>query len=129
MEIIAKSKYVRTSPRKIRLVTDMILGLKVESAQEILKNLNKRAAKILLLVLKQGVGNAVNNFKLDKKSLLIKRIEIGKGPIYKRGHPVSRGQWHAILKRTSHVTVVLEGEPVPKAKSTTVKKGAHGTKS
>lgn len=127
MEVIAKSKFIRTSPRKIRLVADAIRGMKVEQAVEILKNINKRAAKVLLLVLKQGTGNAVNNFKLDKSSLLIKKIEIGKGPTYKRGRPVSRGQWHSILKRTSHITIVLEGEEIkPKSKK---KEKSDGAKS
>lgn len=109
MEIIAKSEFVRTSPRKLNLVAQTIQGLKASYALEVLKNLNKKAAGFLLLTLKQGIGNAVNNFKLDKESLVIKKLEIGKGPILKRGQPVSRGRWYPILKRTSHIKIVLEG--------------------
>jgi large subunit ribosomal protein L22 len=129
MEVTAESKFVRLSPRKVGLVGNMIVGLKVEIAQDILRNLHKSAAKILLLVLKQGIGNAVNNFKLDKSKLSVKRIEVGKGPIYKRGRAVSRGQSHEILKRTSHITMVIEGEPGV-VKKPVAKKGAlNGTKS
>lgn len=110
MEIIAKSDFIRSSPRKLNLVAAAIRGLKATQAIEILKNINKKAAEPLLLVLKQGIGNAANNFKLDKKTLVIKRLEIKKGPILKRGQPVSRGQWHLILKRTSHIMMVLEGK-------------------
>jgi len=127
MEVTAESKFVRQSVRKVCLVANTIIGLKVEIAQDILKNLNKRAAKVLLLILKQGIGNAVNNFKLDKTKLLVKRIEVGKGPIYKRSRAVSRGQSHEILKRTSHITMVIEGEMAKKEKP--LKKGADGTKS
>ncbi|PJE69158.1 50S ribosomal protein L22 [Candidatus Shapirobacteria bacterium CG10_big_fil_rev_8_21_14_0_10_38_14] len=110
MEVIAKSKYVRISARKMRLVADLVRGLKVNEALEILSHLNKKPAQVLLLSLKQGIGNAVNNFGLQKDNLLIKKLEIGKGPTYKRGRAVSRGRWHPILKRTSHVRMILEGE-------------------
>lgn len=123
VEIIAKSDFVRTSPRKLNLVGQTIRGLKAIYALEVLKNLNKKAAEPLLLTLKQGIGNAVNNFKLDKESLVIKKLEIGKGPILKRGRPVARGQWHPILKRTSHIEIVLEGEE-KKEKKKGAKNGA-----
>ena len=61
MEVIAKSKYVRISARKMRLVADLVRGLKVNEALEILSHLNKKPAQVLLLSLKQGIGNAVNN--------------------------------------------------------------------
>lgn len=116
MEVVAKSKFIRISPRKLNLVAETIRGLKVDYALEVLKNINKKAAKILITVLKQGMANAVNNFKLEKDKLIIKRIEIGKGPILKRIRPVARGQWHPILKRTSHITMIIEGEEKGKEK-------------
>jgi len=109
MEIIAKSNFLRISPRKLNLVAQSIKGLKATYALEVLKNLNKKAADLLILTLRQGIGNAVNNFNLDKESLVIKKIEVGKGPILKRGQPVARGQWHPILKRTSNLKIFLEG--------------------
>lgn len=110
MEIIAKTEFVRISPRKVNQVAQLIRGFKASYALEVLRNMKKKATEPLLLTLKQGIGNAVNNFNLDKESLVVKKIEIGKGPILKRGQPVARGQWHPILKRTSHIKIVLEGE-------------------
>jgi len=114
MEVVAKSDFLRISPRKLNLVAQSLKGLKVTYALEVLKNLNKKAADFLILTLKQGIGNAVNNFNLDKESLIIKKIEVGKGPILKRGRPVARGQWHPILKRTSNLKIFLEGEEIKK---------------
>jgi large subunit ribosomal protein L22 len=108
MEIIAKSTFLRPTPRKLRLVADQIRGLDVVQAEAILKNLNKKAAKPLLLVLRQGVGNAVNNFKLNKDNLRIKQLEIGEGPRMKRVRFVSRGRIHQIQKRLSHIKMILE---------------------
>lgn len=122
MEVLAKSKYIRISARKMRLVADLIRGLKADGALAILSHLNKAAARPLLLTLKQGMGNAVNNFNLEKGSLLIKKLAIGKGPTHKRGRPVSRSRWHPILKRTSHIVMILEGKEKEK------KGGKHGPK-
>lgn len=113
MEIIAKSTFVRQSPRKLRLVADQIRGLKVKEAVTILENLNKRAAKPILLTLKQGVGNAVNNFNLKKEDLKIKSLEIGEGPRYKRLDKSHRAfRWGTIQKRTAHIRMALEGKKV-----------------
>lgn len=116
MEVISKSNFIRISPRKLRLIADALRGLKTSLALVALENLNKRGAKPMLLTLKQGIANATNNFKLDKSQMIIKKLEINEGPTYKRWIAVSRGQGHSILKRTSHIVMVLEGEP-------------HGTKS
>jgi large subunit ribosomal protein L22 len=110
MEVIAKSKYIRLSPKKLNLVAAAIRGLQITEAEKILTYLNKRGSHFLLLVLKQAKANASKNFDLQEKGLKIKKLMVNKGPTYKRGRPVSRGQWHPILKRTSHVTMVLEGE-------------------
>lgn len=108
MEVIAKSTFVGQTPRKLRLVADQIRGLRVKQAEAILKNINKRAAETLLGVLKQGVGNAVNNFKLNKDDLRIKRLQINEGPKMKRIRFVSRGRVHPYQKKTSHIKMVLE---------------------
>ena len=111
MEIIAKSKYVRQSPRKLRLVADQIRGLKVEEALILLENLNKKGAEPILAVLKQAVANAVNNFELKKEALKIESLEVGKGPMYKRMDKSHRSfRWGTIQKRTAHIRLVLEGE-------------------
>lgn len=116
--IIAKTRYVRQSPRKMRLVADLVRGLKAQDAVEVLENLNKRAAEPILRVLKQGIGNATNNTAFVKDSLRIKILEINEGPRYKRmdkSHRVFR--WGTIMKRTSHVRLVIEGEAVVAKKS------------
>jgi len=122
MEVIAKSKYIRLSQKKLNLMAAVIRGLSVVEAEKILTFLNKRGSRPLLLVLKQAKANALKNFNLQEKSLKIKKLVVTKGPTYKRGRPISRGQWHPILKRTSHVTMVLEGEEKKEEKK-------HGTKS
>jgi large subunit ribosomal protein L22 len=132
MEVIAKSKYIRISPRKVRLIADVVRGLKTEEAEKILKGLNKRATQPIFLTLKQGIANAVKNFDLIKESLVIKSLEVGKGPTYKRTRAVSRGYWHPILKRTSHLKMVIEGELRGKEEKEKKKEGKEkkdGTKS
>ena len=91
-----------------------VRNLPVNMAEKLLIGLNKKAARPLLLTLKQGKANATKNFGLKEETLIIKRLEIGKGPSYKRGRPVSRGQMHPILKRTCHINLVLEGLEKPK---------------
>lgn len=110
MEVIAESKFIRMTPRKLRLVANQVRGLDVQQAIEVLKGLDKRANHPILLTLKQAVGNAVNNFNLDKTGLRIKSLEIGKGPINKRWQFVARGRVHQVQKKTSHIRMVLEGE-------------------
>lgn len=127
MEVIAKSKYIRLSQKKLNLVAGVIRGLTVAEAEKILTYLNKRGSSFLLLVLKQAKANAIKNFNLQEKSLKIKRLLVTKGPSYKRGRPISRGQWHPILKRTSHVTMILEGEERKEKEENKEKK--HGAKS
>jgi len=121
-DVIARSKYIRISPRKLGLVACVLRRMPVEKAEEILMGLNKKGAKFLLLTLKQAIANATKNFDLDKKTLIIKEVQINKGPTYKRGRPVSKGQWHPILKRTSHIRMVVSGEPKVKEPIKAVKK-------
>lgn len=110
MEVIAQTKFIRQTPRKLRLVADEIRGLEAAEAEIILKSLNKRAARLLLKTLRQGIANAENNFNLNKEGLKIKRLEIGEGPRMKRYRFVAKGRVHQILKRMAHVKMVLEGE-------------------
>lgn len=110
MEIIAKSKYIRISPRKMRLVVDAIRGLSVNEAMLMLENLPQRSTEPILAVFKQAIGNAKNNFNLVEEDLKIKEIQIGKGPTIKRWRAVSRGRARTIFKRTSHIILVLKSE-------------------
>ncbi|HUV42705.1 MAG TPA: 50S ribosomal protein L22 [Patescibacteria group bacterium] len=140
MEIIAQTKFVRQTPRKLRLVAAEVRGLKALEAEIILKSFNKKAARLLLKTLRQGIANAENNFHLKKDDLKIKRLEIGEGPQMKRYRFVAKGRVHQILKKMAHIKIILEGEEEKKAKksikkekkpiSTKVKKGKkRGTKS
>ena len=129
MEVIAKTKYVRQSPRKLRLVAGKIRGLSTTEAERLLASLNKKAAKAILLALKQGVGNAVNNFQLQENRLKVKVLEINEGPRYKRMDKAHRSfRWGTIQKKTAHIRLILEGEKekvIPKSvkkKKSSVKK-------
>ena len=139
MEVIAQTKFVRQTPRKLRLVAAEIRGLKALEAEIILKSFNKKAARLLLKTLRQGIANAENNFHLEKDNLKIKRLEISKGPQMKRYRFVAKGRVHQILKKMAHIKIILEGEEEKKAKksinkekkpvSAKIKKGKkHGTK-
>lgn len=110
MEIRAYQKYIRTSPRKLRLVADAVRDLTPRQALDNLKFMKKRAAEDLRKVLKQAVSNAVNNHNLAESALKIKHLDIEEGPRLKRWRAVSRGRGHRILKRMSHVKIILEGE-------------------
>ena len=105
------------------MVADQVRGLKAEEARVLLENLNRRAAKSILLVLKQGIGNAVNNFNLPKESLKIKSLEIGEGTRYKRMDKSHRFfRWGTVEKKTAHIKMVLEGEEVEVKKEKKAKK-------
>lgn len=122
MEIKAGSRFVRMSPRKLRLVADMVRTKSLDQVLVALENSPKRAATPLLKVVKQALSNATHNLTLDRSSLKIKKIAIDEGPTYKRWQPVSRGRAFEIKKRTSHIIIVLEGEKVAKVKTRDVKK-------
>lgn len=105
--IKAEQKYIRISPRKVKLVTDSVKKLSPVEALEYLKFIRKRAADEVARVVKQAIANAENNFKLKKEDLVFKKILTKKGPIFKRWRAASRGRAHKILKRTTHLEVVL----------------------
>ncbi|KNF08024.1 50S ribosomal protein L22 [Gottschalkia purinilytica] len=107
MEARAIAKYVRIAPRKVNLVAAEIRGKSVDEALAILKFTPKRGAKILEKVLKSAVANAENNFDMDRETLYISEAYANQGPTLKRWRPRSQGRAYQILKRTSHVGVVL----------------------
>lgn len=110
MQVKAVSKYNRISARKTRLVADMVRGQKASTAFSVLKFTPKKAARLVEKTLKSAVANAENNFGIDKKDLVISTILVDEGPTLKRHRPRARGVASAILKRTAHVTIVVEGE-------------------
>ena len=107
METKAIAKDIRISADKTRLVVDLIRGKKVNEAMSILKNMNKKAAKVVEKVLNSAVANAVNNNNLNKDNLYVKEAYVNEGPVMKRMIMDSRGHVGRNDRRTSHVTVVV----------------------
>lgn len=108
MTVNAKLRFARITPRKARLVTRTIAGLPVEVAQTRLKLLAPRAAPMILKLLNSAVANARQNFSLDPKTLFVSRVLVNEGPRLKRFVPRARGSADRLLKRTSHIEVILE---------------------
>ncbi len=108
MQAKAVARYVRMSPRKVRLVVDLIRGKSVEEADVLLRYLNKRAARPVRKVLKSAVANAVNNHNLLEDALYVKAAYVDEGPALKRILPRARGRADIIKKRTSHITIIVE---------------------
>lgn len=108
MEARATLKYTRISPRKVGLVLDLIRNKPVDLAMAILKHTPKAACEDLRKLLKSAVANAENNLNMDKNNLYVAECFVCPGPILKRIRPSSHGRAFRILKRTSHVTLVLK---------------------
>ena len=107
MRVTATAKYVRISPRKVRLITDLIAGKPVEEAAAILRFLPNAAAKDVAKVLKSATANAENNYNLSADELRVVRAVADDGPTLKRGRPRAQRRYFQILKRTSHITVAV----------------------
>jgi large subunit ribosomal protein L22 len=110
MDIIAISRSIRISPRKVRLVADSVRNLPLDKALNILSMTHKRGATVLGTVFKSAIANALNNSKKSMDSLKIKGIDILDGPGIKRFHPSTRGRVHPYKKRSSHIKIVLEAK-------------------
>ena len=107
METRAKLRYLRMSPRKVRLVVDLVRKLPVEEALEQLRFCNKRAARPVIKLINSAIANAEHNYQLKKDNLFIKEIKVDQGPALKRWRARAMGRAAIIKKLTSHVTVVL----------------------
>ena len=121
MSVITKLNYLRISPRKVRLVADLVRRDKVDHAERILNFTVKRAAKPIAKLLKTAIADAHNNFHLNAENLYISKIIVDEGPKYKRWRPRSRGMANKIEKRTSHITLVLDEIKVTKKVKKTIK--------
>lgn len=122
MEVRAIAKYIRMSPRKVRLVTGLLSGLKLDAARNQLAFLPKAAALPVLKVLNSAAANAVNNFKLDEASLVIKAATADQGPVLERWRARAMGRAAPIKKRTSHITIILtDGKDNGKVQQLTTK--------
>ena len=111
MEVQAKAKWVRTSPRKVRLVAQTLRNLPVSEALVACSFMPKSAARDVAKVIRSAQANAENNFNLVRDDLVIKEIRVEPGPMLKRGQPRAMGRLFSIFKRTSHITAVVEDRP------------------
>lgn len=111
MSVKAILKHTRTTPRKARLVADLIRGKNVNEAMNILMFTRKKVARTIQKLLKSAIANAEENQKVaDVDDLIVKSIRVDKGVMWKRSMPRARGMATPILKRTSHIMIVLDGK-------------------
>jgi large subunit ribosomal protein L22 len=110
MEVRAVGKYLRVSPHKVRLVADLVRGKKVDEALTILKFLPKKSGRLINKTLRSAVANAESTQSIDVDTLFIKTILVDEGPRLKRWRPRAMGRATRIIKRTSHITMVLAEE-------------------
>lgn len=108
MEARAVGKYIRISPQKARLVADVVRGMSVDQAITTLRFMPKKGADILRKVIESAVANATQDDQTDVDALYIKTIMIDGGPSLKRIRPRAMGRATGIIKRSSHITVVLD---------------------
>ena len=108
MQATAKVTGVRITPRKCRLVVDLVRGKKVADALGILTNVNKSASPVAAKLIKSAAANAVNNNKMDESKLYVDTIYVNEGPRLKRYMPRAKGSASSIIKRTSHISVVVK---------------------
>lgn len=115
MEVVAKTRYLRISPKKMRLVIDVIRGMSVIKAEDQLHFIPRKASGIILKTLKSAIANAENNFNLKADNLYIKKIVVDGGPSLERWMPKAFGRATPIKKRSSHLSIVLsEYKPTTK---------------
>ncbi len=110
MQVRAIAKYVRVSPQKVRLILDMVRGKKVDEALAILRFTPSPTARVVAKVIRSASANAENNFQMSPSALRIAKIFADKGPTLKRYRPRARGRVSPILRRSAHITVVVEEE-------------------
>ena len=108
MEAKAYLKYARISPRKVKIVLDLIRGKDVGVAMGILKTTPKAASEYLIKLLGSAIANAENNHHMDASKLYVSECFVCEGPTLKRIMPRAKGSADRILKRTSHITMVVK---------------------
>jgi len=122
LEARAVEKYMRISPRKVKLVIDLVRDKKVEDAVNILSFTPKKAAELVRKAINSAASNAVENHGMEEDGLFISKIYVNEGPILKRFRPRARGRATRIRKRTSHITVIVSDGKEEEEQT-------HGTKS
>ena len=110
MEARAIRKHIRSSPRKMRTVVNLVRGKPVPEALSILHFMPQKATRPVELTIKSAVFNMIDKFRderIDEEALVVQQIRVDEGPMFKRFRPAPRGRAHPIRKRTSHLTVVV----------------------
>lgn len=115
--ITARLNNYRQSPRKVRLIANLVKGKKVDEALDVLDFAVKRASLPLKALIESAISNAKNNFNLDKESLFIKEFRVDGGAILYRRMPRARGTAYPIRKRTSHIYLELEPREIKNKKA------------
>ena len=105
MEAKAHLKYLRVSPRKVKILCDLIRGKDVKTASAYLMQTPKAASEPVLKLLRSAVANAENNTAMDAEKLYVSTAVANPGPVLKRGMPRAQGRYNRILKRTTHITI------------------------
>lgn len=105
---MAKVKYVRISPSKIRIVLDLIRGKKAVEALALMENAKQANAEVVVKLLKSAIANAENNKGLNRNDLFVAETWVGAGPILKRINIRARGRADRLKKRTCHITLILD---------------------
>ncbi len=114
MAFEASHRYAHVTPRKARPVADLVRGLNANRALEVLQFNPRRAAGLLRAVIQSALANASQRQGVNLNQLVVAKIFVNEGPLQKRGRPVARGRFHRIMKKASHLHVVLD-EPAPAA--------------
>jgi len=107
MEVVAKHRFARISPQKARLVADQIRGLRVDRALQILAFSPKKGAGLIKKVLESAIANAEHNEGADVDDLKVAKVFVDEGPTMKRVSPRAKGRANRIMKRTSHINVIV----------------------
>ena len=107
MEVLAKHRYARISPQKVRLVADQIRGMRVEAALTTLTFGTSKASDLMKKVLESAIANAEHNEGADIDDLKVSTVLVDAGPVMKRIQPRAKGRANRIIKRTSHITVCV----------------------
>lgn len=111
MEVKSSASQIRMSARKVRLVADEVRGYEFPEASDVLRNMTKKAAGIILKTLRSAMANAKNlNPDAQEEDFFVKKIFVDEGPTWKRFMPRARGSANRIRRRTSSVTIVLSDE-------------------
>lgn len=119
MEVTATHKYLRMSSRKVRLLLPALRGAPAEEALQRLRLTPQAAATPLAKIIRSAVANAEHNHSLDKSTLVVTRATADEGPGMRRYNPVARGRAHPVIRKSTHVTIVLKDvlKPAPKPKA------------